>query len=236
MRFIAPAFVLMAAVVISTGIPAAQQEKNERAQARRLLLEASRLIDDVPESEQSSAVANIASQLARDGDLEDALRISRSTKNRVDQDLTTGLIAWQSVQQGNVGQALSLVESISNEQNREAQYGSLAVLLADKGDLAGALRIAQMRKEPQGRFSILLAIAQQKARTKDFADAGKILKQAIQIGNELVEENTSNATILPGIATTQSEIGDTPGAILTLAELSTIAHHYEGPEGNVLML
>ena len=58
----------------------------------------------------------------------------------------------------------------------------------------------------------------------------------IQIGNELVQENASNATILQGIATTQSEIGDTPGALLTLAELSTIANQYEGPEGKGLML
>jgi tetratricopeptide (TPR) repeat protein len=236
MRLIGPAFVLMAAVVSATEIPAAQQEKSERAQARRLLLEASRLIDAIPESQQSSAVANIASQLARGGDLEDALRISQSTKNRGDQDIAAGLLAWQLVQRGNVGQALRLVDSIPNDQNREAQYGSLAVLLAEKGDLAGALRIARMRKEPQGRFSILLEIAQQKARTKDFAEAGKVLKQAIQIGNELVEENASNATILPDIATTQSEIGDSSGALLTLAELSTIAHRYEGPEGNGLML
>ena len=236
MRLIGPAFVLMAAVVSSTETPAGQQERSERTQARRLLLEASRLIDAIPETQRSSAVANIASQLARGGDLEDALKISQSTKNRVDQDLAMGSIAWQLAQRGNVGQALRLVESIPNDQNREAQYGSLAVLLAEKGDMAGALRIAQLRKEPQGRFSILLEIAQQKARTKDSADARKILKQVIQIGNELVQENASNATILQGIATTQSEIGDTPGALLTLAELSTIANQYEGPEGKGLML
>ncbi len=236
MRLIGPAFVLMAAVVSSTETPAGQQERSERTQARRLLLEASRLIDAIPETQRSSAVANIASQLARGGDLEDALKISQSTKNRVDQDLAMGSIAWQLAQRGNVGQALRLVESIPNDQNREAQYGSLAVLLAEKGDMAGALRIAQLRKEPQGRFSILLEIAQQKARTKDSAEARKILKQVIQIGNELVQENASNATILQGIATTQSEIGDTPGALLTLAELSTIANQYEGPEGKGLML
>jgi len=63
----------------------------------------------------------------------------------------------------------------------------LAFLLAEKGDMAGALRIAQMRKEPQGRFSILLEIAQQKARTERFRATRKILKQVIQIGNELVQ-------------------------------------------------
>jgi tetratricopeptide (TPR) repeat protein len=183
-------------------------------------------------------VANIASQLSRSGDFEDALRISQSAKNQGGQDLATGLIAWQLVQRGNLGQALRLVESISNDQNREAEYGSLAVLLAEKGDLTGALRIVQMRKEPQGRVSILVQIAQQKARTKekDFAEAGKLLKQAMQIGKELVDENASNATVFSNIATTQSEIGDTAGALLTLAELSAIAHQYGGPEGNALLL
>ena len=162
MRLSLSVFILMAALVSSTAIPAAQLETSERAHARRLLLEASRLIDEVPESQRSTAVANIASQLTRSLHLEDALRVSQSQKNPGDQDLSSGLIAWNLVQQGNVGQALRLVESISNVQNREGQYAQLAALLAEKGDLIGALRIVQMRREPQGRVSILVQIAQQK--------------------------------------------------------------------------
>jgi tetratricopeptide (TPR) repeat protein len=229
---------LVAALVSSTEIPAAQLETSERLQARRLLLEASRLIDAVPGSQRSSAVANIASQLSRSRDLEDALRVSQSQKDPGDQDLATGLIAWNLVQQGNVGQALRLVESISNEQNREGQYAQLAALLAEKGDLVGALRIVQMRREPQGRVAILVQIAQQKARSKnkDVAGAAEVLRQAMKIAEELVHENASSANLLPEIATTQSEIGDTAGALGTLGELSTIAHKYAEPEGNGLLL
>jgi len=238
MRLSVSVFILVAALVSSTEIPAAQLETSEKAQARRLLLEASRLIDEVPESQRSSAVANIASQLSRSGDLEDALRVSQSQKNPGDQDLATGLIAWNLVQQGNVRQALMLVESISNEQNREGQYAQLAVLLAEKGDLTGALRIAQMSREPQGRVSILVQIAQRKARSenKDVAGAAEVLQQAMEIAEELVHESPSNANLLPEIATTQSEIGDTAGALRTLGELSAIAHQYAGPEGNGLLL
>ena len=238
MRLSFPVFILVAALASSTEIPAAQVETSERAQARRLLLEASRLIDEVPESQRSSAVANIASQLAHSGDLEDALRVSQSQKNPGDQDLATGLIAWNLVQQGNVGQALRLVESISNEQNREGQYAQLAALLAGKGDLTGALRIVQIIREPQGRVSILVQIAQQKARSKnrDVAGATEVLHQAMEIAEELVHENASNANLLSEIAATQSEIGDTTGALRTLSELSAIAHQYAGPEGNGLLL
>ena len=238
MRLSFPVFILVAALASSTEIPAAQVETSERAQARRLLLEASRLIDEVPESLRSSAVANIASQLSRGGDLEDALRISQSQKNPGDQDSATGLIAWNLVQQGNVGQALRLVESISNEQNRERQYAPLAALLAEKGDLIGALRIVQIIREPQGRVSILVQIAQQKARSKnrDVAGATEVLHQAMEIAEELVHENASNANLLSEIAATQSEIGDTTGALRTLSELSAIAHQYAGPEGNGLLL
>jgi len=238
MRLSFPVFILVAALASSTEIPAAQVETSERAQARRLLLEASRLIDEVPESLRSSAVANIASQLSRSGDLEDALRISQSQKNPGDQDSATGLIAWNLVQQGNVGQALRLVESISNEQNRERQYAPLAALLAEKGDLIGALRIVQIIREPQGRVSILVQIAQQKARSKnrDVAGATEVLHQAMEIAEELVHENASNANLLSEIAATQSEIGDTTGALRTLSELSAIAHQYAGPEGNGLLL
>jgi hypothetical protein len=152
--------------------------------------------------------------------------------------LATGLIAWNLVQQGNVGQALRLVESISNEQNREGQYAQLAALLAGKGDLTGALRIVQISREPQGRVSILVQIAQQKARRKnrDVAGATEVLHQAMEIAEELVHENASNANLLSEIAATQSEIGDTTGALRTLGELSAIAHQYAGPEGNGLLL
>jgi len=137
-----------------------------------------------------------------------------------------------------VGQALRLVESISNEQNREGQYAQLAALLAEKGDLTGALRIVQISREPQGRVSILVQIAQQKARSKnrDVAGATEVLHQAMESAEELVHENASNANLLSEIAATQSEIGDTPGALRTLAELSAIAHRYAGPEGNGLLL
>jgi tetratricopeptide (TPR) repeat protein len=234
-RLLCPAVILMVAAVSSAEIWAAQQDRSQRAHARRLLLEASSLIDAIPESQRSGAVANIASQLARAGDLEDALRISKSTKNRTDQDLAAGALAWQLVRQGNVGQALSLVASISNEQYRESQYGSLAVLLAQTSDVTEALQIAQMPKERQDRFSILLQLAQQTARNKDFAEAAETLKKAIKVSAELIAENASNARILASIATTQSEIGDTPGALLTLAELSAIAHHYEGHGDNGFM-
>ena len=49
MRLLLPAFILVAAIVSSTEIRAGQLETSERAQARRLLLEASRLIDEIPE-------------------------------------------------------------------------------------------------------------------------------------------------------------------------------------------
>ena len=238
MRLSFPVSILAATLASSTEISAAQVETGERAQARRLLLEASRLIDEVPESQRSSAVANIASQLSRSGDLEAALRVSQSQKNPGDQALATGLIAWNLVQQGKVGQALKLVESISSEQNREGQYAQLAAFLAEKGDLAGALRIVQISREPQGRVSILVQIAQQRARSKnrDVAGATEVLRQAKESAEELVHENASNANLLSEIAVTQSEIGDMSGALLTLSELSTIAHQYAGPEGNGLLL
>lgn len=133
---------------------------------------------------------------------------------------------------------LSSVESISNEQNREGQYAQLAALLADKGDLPGAFRIVQMRRKPQVRVSTLVQIAQQKARSKnkDIAGAAEVLRRAMEITEELVHENASNANLLPEIATTLSEIGDTAGAQRTLEELSAIAHQYAGPENSGLLL
>src|SRR5262249_5651267 len=127
---------------------------------------------------------------------------------------------------------------IPDERNREGQYGPMAAILLEKGDLAGALRIAQMNRNPQGHVSILIQIAQQKARSKnkDVAGASEVLKQAMKITEGLVKESAGSATLLPEIATTQWEIGDKARAVRTLGELSAIAHEYSGSEGNGFFL
>jgi tetratricopeptide (TPR) repeat protein len=114
----------------------------------------------------------------------------------------------------------------------------LAALLAEKGDMTGALRVAQISRNPQGRVSVLVQIAQQKAQSKnkDVTGAKEVLHQAMENAEELIHENASHASLLSAIATTQSEIGDTTGALRTLSELSAVAHQYAGPEGKGLLL
>lgn len=232
------AAVVLAAAVGTTVVSAAQLQTSDRADARRLLLEANRLIEGVSENQRMSAVANIASQLARGGNLDDALKVSQSTNKGADQDFAKEFIAWNLVQQGHAAEALALVESLGNSLNKEGQYGRLAAVLADKGDLTGALEIMRTREGPLARVGTLVQIAQQKARekNKDIAGAANVLKQAKQLAEELIQEDASNATLLADLANTQREIGDTADAFSTLAELSAIAHRYEGAQSQGLLL
>src|SRR5437764_14850699 len=93
---------------------------------------------------------------------------------------------------GNYGQYQTGIEKVSTDHWRSSWLKKVTWL-----EHCGSHKCARSRKVAS-QFSS--KIAQQKARTERFRAARKILKQVIQIGNELVQENASKATILLGIA------------------------------------
>src|SRR5580693_118119 len=110
---------LLLLIVFSRGrLSAAQQEAGELTEARRLLIEASQLVKDIPEFQRSSAAANIAGRLARAGDLPDALATVHLLSKPEDQAQVTGSIAWELARSGNLARALALVEGTADGQNK----------------------------------------------------------------------------------------------------------------------
>jgi tetratricopeptide (TPR) repeat protein len=214
----------------------AQQGAGQADEARRLLVEASQLVKDLPEDQQPSAAANIAGQLTRAADLPDALATVGLLKKADDQALATGSIAWQLAHAGNSVQALALVDSIANGQMKDASYDTLAEVLVERGDLTGALQVAHRRKDPFGVASTLMRIASQRAKGQDLSGARDALGEAISIANQGLKEDPGKVTFLTQIAATQAEIGDMAGAFRTIDEFSVAAHQYKGPEGNGLLL
>jgi tetratricopeptide (TPR) repeat protein len=226
MKRIAPAFLLVAATVCLPCLLKAQQGLDDVVEARRLLLEASHLVKDIPKVQQASAVANIASQLMRAGDLPDALATTRLLKDPNDLALANGSVAWQLANTGSFPRALALVESASDGPIVDGNYQTLAGLAAHKGDLEVALKIAH--RIPPNSVELteaLLRVAIEAAKGGDVPRAREVIGEALRTCEAAILENGDKALELPQIARTQIEIGDTPGAGATLSRFSDIAPH-----------
>ena len=104
---------LVLAFLIATGpvglLRSALAQVDQLSEAHQLLVDAGTFIKGVPESQQASAVANVSSQLARAGDLPEALAVVRLLKQE-EQDIAIGCIEWQLAKSGNAAQARSLIE------------------------------------------------------------------------------------------------------------------------------
>jgi tetratricopeptide (TPR) repeat protein len=206
------------------------------AEARRLLLEASHLIKDIPEFQQPAAAANIAGQLVRAADLPDALATARFLPKAEDQAMATGSIAWGLAHDGNLAAALALVEATADGQNKGVAYEGLAELRADAGDFKEALQIAHRIRDPGRLVDTLVRLASRAAKAGDLTGAREVLGDAVQVTEEALRGNASYAQSLTQIATTQAEIGDNADAFKTLDRFSDIVRQRRTPDGNFLFV
>ena len=218
-------------------LPAAQEGTGDLAEARRLLVEASQLVKDLPEFQRSSAAANIAGQLVRANDLSDALAAARLLPKAEDQAHVLGIIASQLAHSGDVGRALALVDSAPDDQNKAVAYELVAERVAESGDAKGALGIAHRIRKDRGRLADTLArLASRAAKAGDLSGAREALGDALQVAEEAVNENLGYASEFAQIARTQAEIGDSTDAFTTLDRLSAIASQYKGAGSNGMFL
>ena len=237
MRLMVSTLILVATAANPPKVLAAQQEKGEMDEARRLLVEASHLVREIPEFQRSSAAANIAGQLVRAADLPDALATARLLPKAEDQAQATGSIAWELAHNGNLALALALVERTADGQNKGVEYEGLAELSADTDNLEEALQIAhRIRSDPGRLVDTLVRLASRAAKSGNLSGAREALGDALQVTEEALKENVGYATGLTQIATTQAEIGDTADAFITLDRFSAIADRYKGAGGNGMFL
>lgn len=214
---------------------AAQPPAGDVAEARRLLVEASYLIKDIPESQQPSAAANIAGQLARAGDLQDALRAAQSLQSAEDQVQVQSSIAWQLAHDGSVAQALALVDSAPNGQNKALGYALVAELVAESGDLQEALGIAhRITNDPNRLTDTLVQIARLRSKAGDSSGAREAIADALNVVESSAKQG-GNTLAFTQIAAAQYEIGDKGDAFATLTRFSDIARLHQGAEGNVYL-
>lgn len=234
MRQIFSRLLFLVTLVLVTGAAATPQEASPQDQARQLLHDASLLIKDIPEGQQSSAAANIAGQLARAGDLPGALDVVRSLKNAGDRAFSLGILAWWMDHKGNSAGALDLLESPDVGQNRAQAYQQLALSHLDRGDFKGAIQVMDLaRPNPYLRVDLLVRIAQQTGKSGDLATAREAISEALSVVDGKQEEDPNCLGTLVGIAEAQVKIGEKAGALETLNRFSEAIHQLQPGHGGV---
>lgn len=225
-------FALLGTALLQGNALAKPQDASAKEEARRILLEASQLVKDIPESQQSSAAANIAGQLARAGDLEAALETIHQLKKIDDQALPLGIIAWQMDHAGNAAGALSLLENSDLGQNKIQAYQQLALSHLDRGDFRSAVQIMDLaRPNSYLRVALFVRIAQKNEKSGDLTGAHEAIRQALDIVEKARKEDPTSAIQMVGIAGAQADIGDQAGAFDTISRFSEIVHEYRLDEG-----
>lgn len=225
-------FVILGMALFQRNALAKPQDASAKEEARRILLQASQLVKDIPEGQQSSAAANIAGQLARAGDLEAALETIHQLKKSDDQALPLGIIAWQMDHAGNAAGALSLLENSDLGQNKAQAYQQLALSQLDRGDFKDAVQIMDLvQPNPYLRVDLFVRIAEKKEKSGDLTGAHEAIQQALDIVGKVRKEDPTSAIQMVGIAGAQADMGDQAGALDTINRFSEIVHDYRQGEG-----
>lgn len=220
--------------VSPSGALAQTQDANQLDVARRILHEASQLVQDIPGGQQSSAVANIAGQLAKAGDLPGALSTVRILKNPDDQALPLGIVAWAMDHAGNNAAALQLLENSNLGRGKENAYQQLALSHLDRGDFRGAQQIMNLAQgRPYLLLDMLIRIAKQRGESHDLAGARGAIGEAIELIEKARKEDPNCLMSLVGVAVAQTEIGDQAGSYATLNRFSEIVHQLRPGEGTI---
>lgn len=202
--------------------------------ARQLLIEAGTLIKDVPEFQQRSAVANVSSQLARAGDLTEALAVVSLLKQE-EQGLAIGCVAWQLAKSGNAAQARTLIEGTKGP-STNSSFQQLAQLLVQNGDFEQGLQIAHLINEPQPLADTLVRLAVLRAKDGDRAGASRALDAALDVAKDATTKDFRNAAIFGEIASAQAEIGETAETSFALGRLYAIAYQRKVGSGDTSLL
>lgn len=219
------------ALALSPFVPA--QNNSKFAEVRRLLREASALIQDIPELQRPSAQGNIAGIQARIGDMAGALETLNSGTKPQDQAMSLAFVANELDYSGDTDGALRLVESSKDDRVKAAAYTQIARFHAQKGDFERALQIiALVKDQPQDHVQVLIDLALAQSKFGEQGSAARTLESALEIVEEARKSSSrmiaSSAPFLyANIASAQAQIGDHNAAMATLDRYSQIANEEE---------
>jgi len=199
------------------------------AWVRQILREASRLVNDIDESQRPSAAANIAGAQARAGDLLGAFATAHSLPKRSDQAMALGSISWAVAHGGNLAWALNIIATSEEGPSKAIALSQIAEQRAEVSDFERALTIARMiRDQLDYRVLTLVRIATKQWKSGNTRGAERTLREALdevertQAANPNSEASGAHSMFLM-IAVAQAALGDRGGALATIDRVYAIA-------------
>jgi tetratricopeptide (TPR) repeat protein len=159
----------------------AQQEQPDNSEARSLLREASALIPRIEETQQSSALANIAGRQVVAGDFAGALATYRANATRGENGSAVQSVAGLLASHGNLPLALDLVNRADRRFQANA-YSLISIQLAMTKHFDDALAAAHMIEglDRPVFASALLWINNEQVKAKDLQGAHATLEEALE--------------------------------------------------------
>ncbi len=237
MKRVSLGWLLVITCLNPTRLVASPPPANQLEEIRRILRQASQLIESIPERDQPSAASNIANTQARAGDLSGALATAHQLKTAEALAQTLGSIAYAVDYAGNVDGALSLIKDSVDGQAKNSSYEMVAEAHANKGDFSGALKIAHLiEHEPSRLQEALTRIAKTQWESGDHAAAQRTFDEAFDVVEQARKNDPNSAIWLLGIATAQYEIRETSAASTTLSYFAALIDQSKDPaaKGNLL--
>jgi len=161
----------------------------------------------------------IATQLAKQGNLEVALTTAQDISNKLEKSSVLASIATQLAQQGNLEAALTTAQGISDDNYKSRALASIATQLAQQGNLEAALTTAQGISDDNYKSRALASIATQLAQQGN-PEAASMMQEALTTAQGIaqgISHDYIKSSALASIATHLAQQGN-PAAALTTAQ------------------
>jgi len=220
-------------LVALMGLIAARARAQEPtiAFARKILLQASKLVAAIPEPQRMSAAANIANAQVRAGDLTGALATLQPLKKPYEVSYGMGIMAFAIDSTGKLDDALHFMRDAPANDGKDVGYEQLAQAHARKKDFSNALRVADLIQNNPGRsVETLTRVAELQWEAGDHPGADRVWDKALAVAEQARKQDPLLATLLVGVATSRVKAGDTSAGYAILAEFRSIVEQQQPPD------
>jgi tetratricopeptide (TPR) repeat protein len=157
----------------------------------------------------------IAVSQAESGDVKGGLQTAEAVEDDGARDYAQANIACARARGGDVKGALETAEIVSVEK-KDWVLTAVARAQAEAGQVKDALRTAEKIGADYQKAQALVAVARAQARAKDSDAAGKSLRAALKIANDLGGEGDYGHVTFGRVAEAQAEMGDAKEARRTI--------------------
>jgi hypothetical protein len=224
-------------VLAASPLSAAPHKFHPTPEARSILREASVLIPQIDEMQQSSAAANVASLQIRADDLEGAIATAGSLRNENERSLAVSTMAYALVDQGDATLAFRFIADFPRGGDKSTAYVQIALLFIERREFDDALKATRLITRDSTHAPIfvdtLMRIYAARWKSGDRAAAEELLNEAMRVV-EHEKKNPVNARfsidgMYQSIAGRMMEAGNESAAPPVVERIAAMAKHEKDP-------